>query len=433
MIRSWRYLCPTIGALALLGAACGGGGDDLGEALQALSENDLAIMVLPEDELGGEIAGLEIDADESGFSDSADTADDTLDPEDTADDIDRMGRVSGYGLGYSDPDLSALAEGEGVVFAGTSLDLFQDEEGAAAFLDKQLDDYQRFEGKEVEPGFRLEQSETFTVDGLGDEAVGLRAQLTFGDATAFQTVVAFRLGRLLAAAVLSRADDTDAAAQMEETARALEARVEGVLRGEIRGTPVPIPAKEEERTVPPPEEGPDLAAMALSLDDLPEGVSIEREGYVPDENTVASYEREFDLGTADIGGSRLIGLENDVDFYGSDPEATGVFAGIKAIFTSESAADFFGSFFEEGAGFEATDVQVEQARIARLGEESAAIHASTDTPLGDFEYVFVFVRIDRSLGSLILTAVQGELDPADAERLAQAMTDRMEETLAAGR
>ena len=420
----------TLFALSAMASACGGGDDELKQALESLGDNDLAIMVLPQEQLGDEFSDLEVDAD-SGFQDNEGRADDTIDPDDTADDLEEAGRINGYELTYLDPSFAALEAGQGVISVDTEVEMFEEGSAASDFLAKQVDDYQQLEGEEVEADMVLEKVGTFAVDGLADEAMGLRQRVSFGDVQMYGTVVAFRLDRLVGAATLARADDADANSQVEEIARALEQRIEGVLLGEISGTPVPVPEAEEEATVTPPEDIPDLAAMALSLDDLPGGVSIGREGYVEDEDTVASYEREFDLGEARIGASRLISLECDVDLYKDSLETSGAFAGFQSLFTGESSEEFFASALSQGGGFEATNVQAESVPLPDLGDDSFAVRVSFETPPGSFEAVFVIIRVGGALGSLTLTGPAGEVGVTDVVPLAEAIAERMEAGLAA--
>jgi hypothetical protein len=408
-------------------SACGGGNEKkLEQALQSVKENDLAIMVLPQEDVGEEFADLQID-DESGFVDNEEAADDTVDPEDTADALEQAGRIIGYDLGYSDDSLSALQAGEGVISVGTDVDLFRDAETASAFVLKQVNDYLRLEGQEIEAGITLEKVDVFAVDGLADEAMGVRARASLGDVEMYMTFVGFRLDRLLGSAAIGRADDADALSQVEDIARALEQRMKGVLVGDIGGTPVPVLQAGEEATVAPPSEGePDLAAMALSLDDLPGGVSIDQEGYVEDEDTVASYEREFDLGLAYIGSSRPMWLESDIDLYDNATEASGAFAGNELLMaTSESAPELFASFLSEGAGVEATNVRGERLPTPGLGDESLALRLFVDWPFGSYESNYVFVRTGPVIGTLVLTGLEGDVAPVDALPLAEAMATRM--------
>ncbi len=417
-------------ALSAIASACGSGDDELKQALASLRDNDLAIMVLPQDQLGDEVADLEVDF-ASGFQDNKGRADDTIDPDDTADDIEKAGRINGYGLTFTDPSLSALDAGEGLLSAGTEVELFQDGSAASDFIAKQVDDYQRLEGGEVEEGVTLKDVDTFAVDGLADEAIGIRQKIDFFGLEMFGTVIVFRLQRLLGVATLARADDADTNSQVEEIARSLEQRIEGVLLGDITGTPVPIPeADGDGATAPRPAGAPDLAAMTLSLDDLPRGVSIDREGYVADDDTVASYDRVFDLGQARIGASQLISLENGLDLYEGSSEAVLIFTTFEELFTGASAEEFFASALSEGGAFEATDIRPASVALPNLGDDAFAVRVSFGAPLGSFESVFVFVRAGRAFGSLVLTASAGDVYVSDVVLLAQAMTKRMEAGLA---
>jgi hypothetical protein len=420
---------PLLAISLAVVAACGGAGDsdnELERALRSVTENDLAVMVLPQEDLGEEFAALEID-DDSGFKDNEEAADETIDPDDTADSLERAGRINGYELLYSAPSLSVLEAGVGVIEVATEVDLFRDAGVASDHLAKQVEDWQRLEGEQVEAGVTLEKVETFAVKGLADEAVGLRARGTFGEVQFYETVVAVRLDRLVGAAYAYRADDANVNSQIEAIARALEERIEGVLLGDIGGVPVPVPQADEEAAAPPPPEGgPDLAAMALSLDDLPAGASIDHEGYVEDEDTFASYEREFDVGFVGIGNSRPMGVQSEIDLYENAGEASSAFATNEAfIAMGESDPEFLAFLLSEGADVPFTNVRVEPVSAPGLGDELAAAHFFLDTSLGRFETTQIFVRLDRAIGMLSLMGPAGKVDPTDAVSLAEAMAARM--------
>src|SRR3990172_11469036 len=172
MIMARRFICVAIGFSLLVASACGGGGDELEKALQSLSEDDLAIMVLPQEAFGDASDGLEV-ASYSGVNDSDEVADDTLHPEDTGDDLEEAGFVAGYSLNFEDPSFSALEEGAGILNVSSTVELFEDEQAASSYLAKLLEDNRRFEGEEVEPGTTLEEVEEFVVEGIADDATGL--------------------------------------------------------------------------------------------------------------------------------------------------------------------------------------------------------------------------------------------------------------------
>src|SRR3990172_2936128 len=226
MIRARRFIFVAIGFSLFAASACGGGGDELEKALQSLSEDDLATMVLPQEEYGEASKDLEIDP-QSGFEDSDEAANDTLDPEDTGDDLKEAGFVTSYSLRFEDPAFSALEEGKGILDVSSTVDLFEDEAAAAAYLAKQLGDYRRFEGEEVEPGTTLEEVEEFVVEGIADDATGLVLHVSFADSDIYATGVVFTVGRLRAGTGITEADDRDVTADAQRIGRALAERIEG--------------------------------------------------------------------------------------------------------------------------------------------------------------------------------------------------------------
>ena len=243
MIGIKRRLQLAIGIVVMVAVACGGGSDGgLGKALESVDDDDLAAMVLPQEELGEESAGLVMDED-SGFADNEDAAAHTIDSEDSGEDLGQAGRTTGYRLTFIDPDLAALETGQGVISLGTDVALFSDSAAASDFLAKQADDYRQLEGEEVGEGYAIEQVDTFAVDGLPDEALGLTVQATYQDAQFHQTVVAFRLDRLVGAAFMFRADDADVSSQLEGTARAMQQRIKSVLEEGLAGISPPTREK----------------------------------------------------------------------------------------------------------------------------------------------------------------------------------------------
>lgn len=229
--------------LAMLTLACADGNrhNELERAARTVTENDLAIMVLPQEELGDEFGDLAITT-TSGFLDSEEAAGATIDPDDTADDMERAGYVTGYRLVYVAADvLSVLEAGEGVIRLSTQVTLFRNPSAASDSMTKRLDDYRRLEGTEIADGLILEDTETFAVEGLADEAVGTRGRFRARDAEWYGTTVAFRLEQLVGHVLQYRPDDTNVDSEVQEIARALEQRIEGVLLGDIGGRPVPLP------------------------------------------------------------------------------------------------------------------------------------------------------------------------------------------------
>jgi hypothetical protein len=79
--------------VALL-TACGGGEADL--TARDISDEELALMVLSQEELGKEYAELELDEDQSGFRTNDAAIEEAIDPDDERQDIERFGLLKGY-------------------------------------------------------------------------------------------------------------------------------------------------------------------------------------------------------------------------------------------------------------------------------------------------------------------------------------------------
>ena len=105
----WILVATVVLALATL-ASCRGGGNEIDEALESVTPADLAIMVLPKQEIGNIADDFVVLAEGSGFDDSTSMAEGTIDPDDTAEDWERRGWLSAYCLNYSTPDLAAAVK-----------------------------------------------------------------------------------------------------------------------------------------------------------------------------------------------------------------------------------------------------------------------------------------------------------------------------------
>lgn len=386
-----RHLVPGLAALLAVLAAVACSGEERGsdQPPSSVGQDQLAIMVLSADTLGAAAAGLQLDAETSGVRDNEAAAAGSLDPDDNAAELERAGRITGYELDYADSDLTALAAAEGIYEIGTRVQLFTDAGAASQFLTRQIADYVRLDGAGTSSAYRLNGVSTFSVD-IGDEAIGLTTGIGLGQIPLHGTLVSFRVGPLLATAQLLRSDDVDDAIRVQQIARTLEQRIEGVLRGEVTGEPVPLPAP---RSLGPPASDLDPATMALRLEDLPAGTAVADEGYVDDTTAVATFRRSFDV-------SSLLRLETEVRLLGSSAEASLALAGIAEE-------------LETGAS-------VERPAAADLGDDSLAISAVLETE----QSYAVVVQVGRAVGAVL--AVGDTVDPATVRDLARALVARMD-------
>lgn len=426
-------LATILGLTALLAASCGGAtnGGGTGQSFASVTANDLAIMVLPADRLAGTAQGLAIDPDQSGFSDNKQAANDTIDPEDDAASLARLGRENGYTLAFYDRDASTLKAKRGIYGVSTGVDLMKDAKGAQAYLERQLADYQRLAGTEVDTGVTLTAAEVTPLTGPGEGSSLLRASIETNGVTLHATIVPFRLDRLVAAVVLVRADATDAAVQAEGIAEAFAQRIEDVTAGKVKETPVPLPAKGDGTTTAPAGAA-NLAAAVLALNDLPKGVKVATEGYGAKKGDVlASYSRDFDLGKAKLGGSKLTSLQVEVELYKTEVDAEGTLLGTRTLLGSAPGKKLFESGFKTEAGFAPEHLELKLLDRKTVGDGSVYVFASFDTPGGPFDSLLVYFRSGRVLGSLYATAPKGQLHVDDVAPLVETMLSRMASPTAA--
>ncbi|MEE8369266.1 MAG: hypothetical protein V3S00_00695, partial [Dehalococcoidia bacterium] len=246
------FVAGLLVAFVAMVAVLRGGGDALREELRSLTGNDLDVLVLPLEEMGPEFADLE--AVDAGVRDNWSVADDSLDPDDTADGLEEQGRITGYELTYADLYGYSIESGEGILYASTSVELFEDAESASNTMARRVERFEEMENSDLAFDVGMGEVSTFAVDGLGNEAVRISSDLFYPSAFVLhQTRVSFTMDRLVAVAIIGSLGDEDFDGLVEEVARSLERRISGVLMGEIQATLVRVvePAPEEL-----PEEAP---------------------------------------------------------------------------------------------------------------------------------------------------------------------------------
>jgi hypothetical protein len=419
-MRLHRKASPAILCAAFLaGCGLGEGGDSFADD-ESVARADLAIMVLSREELGMDVGGLEIDAEDSGpVSASEAAADATIDPEDDASLLRRVGWVGGYELNYSDPKGKALKRGRGLLVAGSSVYLFEDEGAASARLQDEMLDFERLQGKTVE-GVRLTRFETFEVD-VGDEAKGIEVTFRVGGESLHATGVFFRRGRLLADVGVGRVDDVSARADVEQAASALEARIQGVLAGEIRDDPVPLPrqARKKDEKQAGASGSPDPKPLTLRADAFPAGTSVTGEAYKRQGDT-RSFLREFDLPGDRLGGSRVLYLRAMTQIVSNSASAANF---VEFASTVDGARDLAETFARSALKIRPKNML--PGPLPVRGARAAALIASFDAPRGRVAVAMVFVHQGRAIGSVTAMGMSNELDPSDVIAFADELRARL--------
>jgi hypothetical protein len=185
---------------------------------------------------------------------------------------------------------------------------------------------------------------------------------------------------------------------------------------------VPVPTETTSTTA---DEDPALERMVLSLDDLPEGVAIEEDGYVTDGDDV-SFEREFAVGNATIGRSELIGLSSNAERLDSAAESALAVRAVPGIIQGAEGKKLFADSFSAGAGLNATNLEIEEIPVEGIGDAVSVLHATFDTRAGPFEAVFVFIAEGRAAGQIYAAGAKGKVFPEDIVALARTMAHKMD-------
>lgn len=400
------------GALLLAGCGLGNGGSTAEEE-QKITKADLARMVLPQDELGKVADGLRVEAD-VGPVGNAEAAEGTLDPNDTAETLAGAGRITGYELAYERPGLVSTKQGRGVLGAGTEVELLRDPVYAAQHLNKQLDDFQRLQGR-TETGVKLARVSTFGVTGVGDEAEGLRGTASFGGLKIHVTIVAFRRGRLVGIASISRADKRNVADETRRLARRLDARIQGVLAGTIRDAAEP--AGREKAAFPGRKR---LPALTLQAGDVGPGVAVSEQGGKKDDDYV-SHQRTFT--DVRVGRSHLVVLRAETQLYRSRSTAALAYRLMKTPDGRRLYARLAMKSFADSWGVKPRKVVVRP--LAGAGRDATGLVVTFELPTGTFRIASVFVHSGRHIQAVSAFCRAESLDPSDLVPLGERARRRL--------
>ena len=401
-------------ALVLCGlvvASCGQGGNRAAEQTDArVTKAELAVMVLPADELGGLAKGLRLAPDESGRMSNAAAARQSLDPKDSARRMEGAGRVVGYELTYMHPRALSRKRKQGIVSAGSAVDLMQDAVDASRFLNKQANDFERFEGR-VSDGVRLTGVAGFGVQGIGEEAEGIRGTVRGFGLTLHTTIVAFRRGRIVGSVGVVRADRRDMTAAVTRLAITLDSRIQRVLAGQLREVPVPLPGVKQPRIDPKP--------LTLSLAELPPGFMVTGEGYRR-HGDVRSFLREFEAARNRLDGADVLYVRSMTQITGSDDAAALSlrYSGSKQGRRHLARLVVRGALRTEPQALEVRPLEVE-------GADTVAWLATFSTRTTRVAIVVLYVRSGVALGSLTAVGPAARLDPAEILALAPTVRDRL--------
>jgi hypothetical protein len=396
---------------ALLLAGCGLGGK---EASNEITDEQLAVMVLPDDELGTP-DGFELDLEDSGGMNAREAADWTTDPEDNAADLRQDGWLSGYELTYSNPDDRVSFElGEGVISGDSTVQLFDTETSARAQLVQEIKDLERLRGENAE-GVRLARFETFDVD-VGDEGWGIELTARARGVTLHGTGVLFRSGRLVADTGFLHVDETGRHSEAVAAARALESRIQRSLAGELDAEPIPLPGEQPEPTQA------ELSKMTLGLEDLPAGARLTDEGRTHGTDGV-TYFRNFDVEQTMIGSSHLLFLRAKTQVFETKAGAQLL---MRSLSTSKGRGVFAKSVlrgFSAVSGTRARNVRV--GRLPGTRGNATGIVVTFDMAGRRFRTATIVVRSGRAVAVVSGFCTAHAVHPDDMPPLGERALTRL--------
>jgi len=380
-----------------------------------VTQDDLAVMVVPQDELGDGAEALQVDPEDSGPISAGKAAEDTIDPKDTAKSLRRSGWTAGYELNYSDPKrAAAFARRRGLIVAGSSVESFETDSAARERLVKEIRDYERFEGKTIQ-GAKLENFDTFDV-GVGDEAWGVRFVGRVGKVRVYATGVFFRHGALVATAGVLRADATVERGTAIELARALDERIERRLAGQLREALVSLPEKPKhaKSAKGTGEAGGSLDPKRFTLTTRAfPGSSVTGEGYRK-HGDVRSYLREFRLPGGRLGRSPVSYVRAMTQVLES-PEAAADFLSYAETF--QGSRDLARSFIRGVLKSSAENLMA--GPLPTRGADTLAVVSYFGPRSGGrLTAVMIIVRSGRLIGSVTAVGKGNELIPKDVIALA---------------
>jgi len=359
---------------------------------KTLGRDELATMVLPLDAMGGAYADLEIHEDGSGHVDNAERAKQNVDLEDSREALIRAGRIGGYAQAFRPP-----GGGKPLMEVSTTVELLRDEDAATAYLEDQFADFERMRGRRSK-GVRLSRAKRFPVAGIGDEAGGVEVTVAFRKRRGYSTIVAFRRGRVVAAADLTRADRRDMRDEVQRLARVLENRVSGVLRGEELREPEPVSRS----------FGPDLESLTFAAKDF-RGASLAHEGYMSF-GDVRAFLREFDV-AGRLGGSQIFYLRAMTQAF---PDRRSAKADQRFVGTEKGSRSVARGFVKQLFQKESFKPVVSEAHPLRWGDrDTVGIQFFFEAPNGRMEGVLLSVQRGSLRGTVTMIGRAKDVEPND--------------------
>ena len=373
---------------------------------------DLALMVLPREELGDLAAGLRLSQEDSGASSNAKAALVSFDPEDTARTMKSAGRVAGFDLAYFDPKI-LLGKGKtkaGVYSVTTSVDLMQDPAHAAQFLHEQIAQFDRFANTPLANGVRISRVAGVDVTTAGEEAKGVAATAAFGGRRFRTTTVAFRRGRLIGSVSISQTDAQTPADEAVELAAKLDKRMQDVLAGAI---------DESSAGLPPASLRPlDLRALTLGSADLPSSPSVVGQGFERFGDVRAFY-RVFDATEVSLSRTKVLFLRAMTEEFES-PRSVELAV---EVVSEPRGLRYLAGILARALGLEPRSLTVRKLEPPAPGAAAGEFTFRSGTR--SLSGVFLFVGEGRARGSVTVVGPAGKVSAEGVLALHPRLVERL--------
>ena len=138
-----------------------------------------------------------------------------------------------------------------------------------------------------------------------------------------------------------------------------------------------------------------LERMALNLEDLPDGVSINQETFEVDDDGDAEFDRRFNVILVPIGTSNFIALANEVRVV-RNAEIASVFIGAIIAAFSDDPSQIFNAF-ADGPAFGEIETEVIPAE---LGDEAVVLRMTGDSVIGEIAIDILLMRVENIIATI---------------------------------
>jgi len=192
--------------------------------------------------------------------------------------------------------------------------------------------------------------------------------------------------------------------------------------------PVPMPAVAEQEEAAR-SEGFNLPAILPTLADLPEGATIESEGFEKGSDTMISYERNFE-GTGlvmELGSSRVMFIGTSAILFANASDAESRVLDFGGLALEQGSTAEFARGFAEGAGFTPDGITAESLDFPGIGETSGGVLIKIETGIGNFDIYVLFLARGRIATLVGVVGAADRVALEDVTPLLQLIDKRIQE------